>query len=90
MKVSDLEIRCPRLGGPVPFGYCEKAGPDAGPCFKVMDCWWQHPDVAVYLKERLSQKHFREALERPPEPKICGILEGIQLARRNRPPDSDG
>ena len=79
-------IRCPRLGGPVPFAYCEQAGRDGLPCFKVMDCWWQHFDVAGYLQKHLNAQELRKALERPPQPKITGILERIQQARGNTDP----
>lgn len=88
MKKDDLEIRCPRLGGPVPFTYCEKTGRNGQPCFKVMDCWWQHFDVVDYLKKHLPAEALAELLEQRPRPKLTGILELIERARQNSTPDT--
>ena len=90
MTKKDMEIRCARLGGPVPFSYCEKAGHDGQPCFKVADCWWQHFDVVAYLKQRLTAEELREVLERRPQPKLTGILEIIQQACQNSSADDRG
>ena len=89
MNTDDLEIRCPRLGGPVPFTYCEKTGDNSQPCFKVMDCWWQHFDVVGYLQKRMKAEELRQVLENRPRPKLTGILAQIQQARRNISSDSD-
>lgn len=88
MKKDDLEIRCPRLGGPVPFTYCEKTGRNGQPCFKVMDCWWQHFDVVDYLKKHLPAEALAELLDQRPRPKLTGILELIEQARQNSTPDT--
>ena len=87
MATKDKEIRCPRLGGPVPFTYCENTGPDGGPCFKLADCWWQYFDVMGYLKKRLTAEEFNDFLGRRPQPKLSGILEMIEQARKNAPPE---
>jgi hypothetical protein len=79
----DKEIRCPRLGGPVPFRYCETSGSDGKPCFKVADCWWPYFDVVGYLKKRLTTAELRQVLAHRPRPKVAGILEQIARARRN-------
>jgi len=88
VKKDDLEIRCPRLGGPVPFTYCEKTGRNGQPCFKVMDCWWQHFDVVDYLKKHLPAEALAELLDQRPRPKLTGILELIERARQNSTPDT--
>ena len=83
MPIDDLEMRCPRLGGPVNFGYCRLCGENARPCFKILDCWWQRFDVVGHLKSRLTQAEF-EALgrKRPPE-KITSLLDLIERAQKN-------
>lgn len=88
VKKDDLEIRCPRLGGPVPFTYCEKTGRNGQPCFKVMDCWWQHFDVVDYLKKHLPAEALAELLDQRPRPKLTGILELIERARQKSTPDT--
>jgi hypothetical protein len=84
---DDIKIRCPRLGGPVPFSYCEQTGRNGQPCFKVMDCWWQHFDVVAYLKKRFSTEELAELFTQQPRPKLTGILELIEQARQNSTPD---
>jgi hypothetical protein len=83
------EIRCPRLGGPVSFRYCETTGSEGKPCFKIADCWWQAFDVVGYLKERLSPEELRQVLASRPASKLTGILAQIQQARRNIASDSE-
>jgi hypothetical protein len=86
-KNKTVEIRCPRLGGPVPFTYCETTGADGRPCFKIADCWWQYFDVVGYLSKRLTAEELNDLLGRRPQPKISGILDLIQQARRNASPE---
>jgi len=88
MDKDNLQIRCPRLGGPVPFTYCKKTGHDGQPCFKVMDCWWQHFDVRAYLKKNLTEEAFNALLGQRPRPKLTGILELIEQARQNSTNDT--
>jgi hypothetical protein len=78
-----MEIRCPRLGGPVPLAYCEQTGENGLPCFKIADCWWQYFDVVGYLKKRLTAEQLHAVLDRRPPPKVTGILDIIEQARRN-------
>ena len=89
MNPTTLRIRCPQLGGPVPFRYCEGAGVDGAPCFKVLDCWWPHFDVEGYLRQRLGDEGLLAALQRPPQPKVTGIIEAIQQARRTPDPNAN-
>jgi hypothetical protein len=79
--------RCPRLGGPIRFGYCRTAGEDGGPCRKSLDCWWERFDVAGFLRrilgpERLSA--LAEQAERGPRPKVTSLLDQIRAARTRR------
>jgi len=77
------EIRCPRLGGPVAFRYCERSGPEGKPCFKIADCWWQHFDVIGYLRKRLTTEELRQVLVQRPRPKVTSLVEMIARARQN-------
>ena len=79
----DKKIRCPRLGGPVAFHYCERSGPEGNPCFKIADCWWQHFDVIGYLRKRLTTEELRQVLVHRPKPKVTSLLEQIARARQN-------
>jgi hypothetical protein len=89
MDKKEREIRCPRLGGPVPLRYCETTGLDGKPCFKIADCWWQYFDVMGYLKKRLTAEELKAVLDGRPSPKLAGILDIIQQAKQNAPPDPE-
>jgi hypothetical protein len=81
--MEDLEMRCPRLGGPVNFGYCRREGPDAQPCFKILDCWWQHFDVAAYLESRLPRDVFAALGRRQTPAKMTSLIALIEQAQKN-------
>lgn len=83
MNPDDLDIRCPRLGSSVSFGYCRTGGDGQSPCFKVFDCWWESFDVVAYFKARLSEEEFAKLALSRPKPKVSSLLELIGQARRN-------
>jgi hypothetical protein len=82
MPIDKLEMRCPRLGGPVNFGYCRHCGENDRPCFKILDCWWQRFDVVGHLKSRLPREEFEALGQHPPE-KITSLLDLIAQAQKN-------
>ena len=79
---DSLVRRCPRLGNPVPFNYCEICDDDQQPCFKILDCWWEHFDVVQYLKDNLSEDQFNRLAEARPKPKVTSLIELIEQARK--------
>jgi hypothetical protein len=79
---NNMVRRCPRLGNPVPFDYCEICGNDQQPCFKILDCWWEHFDVVQYLKENLTEDQFYQLSQTCPKPKVTSLIELIEQARK--------
>jgi hypothetical protein len=76
-----LEIRCPRLGGTVPFRYCMAPGEPAV-CSKVLDCWWEVFDVVSHLKRQLSEEDFERVVQhRNPPNRMATILELVEKFR---------
>jgi hypothetical protein len=80
--IADLERRCPRLGGPVTFGYCRTAGRNRSPCFKVFDCWWERFDVVGYLRHRLPAEAFNDLRNARPPEKTASLVDMIRQARK--------
>lgn len=77
--------RCPRLGGPVSFGYCRGIGENGLPCGKVFDCWWERFDIVAYVQSCLSEDQYERLVRVRPQPKLCSLVELIaQAKRRNR------
>lgn len=83
MNPEDLDIRCPRLGSLVRFGYCRACGDGRSACFKIFDCWWERFDVTAYLKEILSEEEFMKLAASRPKPKVSSLIELIAQVRRN-------
>jgi hypothetical protein len=82
LRAHPLGRRCPRLGGPVTFRYC-LASEASGPCFKVIDCWWETFDVVRFLQDHLPGPAFERLATARPMPKAA-CLAG--LAERSKPP----
>lgn len=79
---DQLERRCPRLGGPVLFGYCRSSGNDGIPCWKIFDCWWECFDVVEHLKNLLPEDIFKRLVLAKPKPKMVSLVELIEEAKK--------
>ena len=80
--ILTIERRCPRLGGPVTFGYCRIAARHQAPCFKIFDCWWERFDVVGYFRQRLSKEAFDRLRNAQPQDKTTTLVELIRRARQ--------
>lgn len=81
MDCNGLERRCPRLGGPVAFGYCRNCGDDGRPCFKILDCWWESFDVAAVMTAQIGTAGVEELRRSRPQAKITSLLDLIARAK---------
>jgi hypothetical protein len=80
-EAGPLIRRCPRLGGPVAFGYCMGCEQQR-PCLKIIECWWETFDIVRYLQEHLPADHFEQMMHAQPRPKIASLIELIEKARK--------
>lgn len=83
-RYDDRTRRCPRLGGPIHFGYCRTAGEDGGPCWKSLDCWWERFDVADFFRRILGPEQLAALAalaDRGPRSKVTSLLDQIRAAR---------
>lgn len=76
-----LSRRCPRLGGPVTFGYCMGCERQR-PCQKIIDCWWETFDIVRYLQDHLPADQVEHLMQSQPKPKIASLVELIAEARK--------
>jgi len=74
-------IRCPRLGHQIPFSYCRTENRGL-PCFKTLDCWFQHFEVEAYLRLEMTEEEWNKAFGGPPKPKMQSLLELIEQAKK--------
>ena len=78
---DDYEIRCPRLGHQITFSYCRSENYGL-PCFKTLDCWYNHFSVEEFMRLELTPEQWEEVFGRPPKPKIISLVEMIEEAKR--------
>lgn len=78
---DDYEIRCPRLGHQITFSYCRSENSGL-PCFKTLDCWYNHFSVEEFMRMELTPEQWEEVFGRPPKPKIISLVEMIEEAKR--------
>lgn len=78
---DEMEIRCPRLGGPVTFGYCRVENMHK-PCFRAIACWAARFDVEGYFRTILTDAEFCECFSKPPTPKMTSLVELIEKAKK--------
>ena len=78
---DSLNIRCPQLGGEVPFRYCRTFNEDL-PCRRIIVCWEFRMEIARFLNEHYSIDQVARALKPPTRTRIETILELIEEAKK--------
>lgn len=78
---DELIIRCPQLGGDVPFKYCRTLQ-NGLPCRRIIICWEFRFDIGNFLKENYSINEIREIFEAPQKSRIETIIESIEKAKK--------
>lgn len=83
-NIREMSLRCPRLGSPVRFSYCERCEENGRPCFKVFDCWWELFDVVSHMRQQLTPEAFERLCQKRPSSKIASILDIIQKVNHTK------
>lgn len=78
---DSLIIRCPQLGGEVPFKYCRMLNEDL-PCRKIIICWEFRIEIGKFLNEHYSFEQIQSALGAPTKTRLDTILELIEKAKK--------
>lgn len=63
-KFDHEELRCPQLGGEVPFKYCRTMN-DGLPCARVAACWAAREDVTDFLSANYPSEQLGEVSAPP-------------------------
>jgi hypothetical protein len=84
---DDYRIRCPRLGHQISFSYC-RAESSGLPCFKTLDCWYDHFLVETFLREELTPDEWEAVFTRPVKPKVLTLVELIEQAKKAKREES--
>ena len=78
---DSLIIRCPQLGGEVPYHYCRTVNEDL-PCRRIMVCWEFRMEIARFLSDHYSIDQIERALTPPTKTRIETILDLIEEAKK--------
>jgi len=78
---DELIIRCPMLGGEIPFRYCRIVNEDL-PCRRIIICWEFTIEIGKFLRENYSFDQIQRALAPPTKTRIETILELIEKAKK--------
>jgi hypothetical protein len=76
-----LIIRCPLLGGEVPFRYCRIVSEDL-PCRRIILCWEFRLEITKFLAEHYSIDQIQRALSLPTQSRVETIVELIEKAKK--------
>lgn len=82
----DLVIRCPRLGGEVPFSYCERESGEL-PCRQVVRCWEAGFPVEAYLRKTLPPGTWERFCRQVPKDRMTTLIDLAEAAKRRRKPE---
>jgi hypothetical protein len=80
-EYDTLIIRCPQLGGEVPFHYCRAVNEDL-PCRRIIICWEFRIAISKFLGEHYSMDQIQRALAPPTKTRIETILELAEKAKK--------
>ncbi|MGA1874723.1 MAG: hypothetical protein ACMUIA_03860 [bacterium] len=72
-----LTIRCPLLGGEVPFLYCRKQGA-GNPCSRLPTCWIERVDIETYIQTFFSQEEIANFFLTPSLGRMEVFLEKLE------------
>jgi len=77
-----LTLRCPRVGGTVPFEYCRKAG--APFCRSIIACWAVRLDIGQFLADHYTAEEIQAGLELPAQSKVQRMIELAEHAKEKK------
>lgn len=80
---DELTIRCPMLGGEVPFRYCRTLNEEL-PCRKIIICWEFRMEIGKFLRDHYSIDQIEKALAPPTKTRLETILELIEKAKKGK------
>ena len=74
-----LIIRCPSLGGEVPFSYCRKQG-KGDPCPRLPGCWIKRVDIAAYIQKFFSPQEINDFFLQVPTGRMDTFISHLTKA----------
>jgi hypothetical protein len=85
---QDMNLRCPRLGHEINFGYC-RTETSGKPCRLILNCWWESFDVRSFLQANLPEDimcQIEHGIISGPPPKVASLLDLVQQTKERIAP----
>ena len=76
-----VELRCPKLGGEVTFGYCRTVD-DGMPCPRALLCFELKFPVEEYFQIVLKEETFTRIFTNPPRTRLERFLDTVDAAAK--------
>jgi len=54
------------------------------PCFKTLDCWFNHFLVEEHLRQELTSDEWEKIFNSPLKPKMISLVELIEQAKKRK------
>jgi len=83
-----IEVRCPRLGGAVTFGYC-RSEHDGLPCDRALLCFELAFPVEAYFRQVLRDETYAARFETPGPGRYESLLDTLAQAGGTTDPAED-
>ena len=80
-QYDSLIIRCPSLGGEVPFQYCRKMNQGV-PCRRLPLCWAERLDIIGYIKGFYSNEEIETVFFHTGTGRLGQIFENLERVER--------
>ncbi len=80
-QYDSLVIRCPQLGGDVPFRYCRTLNEEL-PCRGIIGCWEFRIDISKFLEDHYSVESIQQALAPPAGTRLDVLLQLVEKAKK--------
>lgn len=76
-----VEVRCPKLGGEVTFGYCRKLQ-DGLPCRRALICFELKFPADIYFQKVLRKETYVRIFTSEPENRVERLINTVAQASK--------
>lgn len=88
-RYEKQEIRCPKLGHEVTFGYCRQEG-GATPCQRIISCWGGRLRMDIQAQQNFGSELWRRLDSLKMKDRLSTLLELVQKIRGGGRKGDDG
>ena len=87
-QYDSLILRCPSLGGEVPFRYCRRMDQGA-PCRRLPVCWAERFDIVGYIKRFYSADEIKQIFFSPGHGRLGQIMDNLERVEKMKKEDEN-